>query len=119
MKNQIIWLGHDSFKIKGEKTIYIDPWKLKDGDPADIILITHDHFDHFSQEDINKVRNDDTVLVTNKTVATSLTGPVRTVQAGDKLSVQGVDIGAANWQKRNITMYVFHFWNNICISGMI
>lgn len=92
MKNQIIWLGHDSFKIKGEKTIYIDPWKLKDGDPADIILITHDHFDHFSQEDINKVCTDDTVLVTNKTVATSLTGPVRTVQAGDKLSVQGVEI---------------------------
>jgi L-ascorbate metabolism protein UlaG (beta-lactamase superfamily) len=92
MQNQITWLGHDSFKIKGEKTIYIDPWKLTDGDPADIILITHDHYDHFSKEDIDKVCTDDTVIVTNKTVATSLKGPVRTVEAGAKVTVKEVEI---------------------------
>ncbi len=32
----ITWLGHDSMKIKGDgKVIYIDPWKLKDAEPAD------------------------------------------------------------------------------------
>ncbi|RMD91709.1 MAG: MBL fold metallo-hydrolase [Calditrichaeota bacterium] len=94
MKNQIIWLGHDSFKIKGDLTVYIDPWKLKDGEPADIILITHDHYDHFSSEDIQKIRTDETVIVTNKTVASQLSGPVRTVQPGDKISVKGVEIEA-------------------------
>lgn len=92
MQNQITWLGHDSFKIKGEKTIYMDPWKLKDGDPADIILITHDHYDHFSKEDIDKICTDDTVIVTNKTSAKTLKGPVRTVEAGDKVTVKGVEI---------------------------
>ncbi|MFQ6112853.1 MAG: MBL fold metallo-hydrolase, partial [bacterium] len=94
MQNEITWLGHDSFKIKGERTIYIDPWKLKDGEQADIILITHDHYDHFSQEDIGKIRTDDTVVVANKTVAKSLAEPVRTVAPGDKLSVEGVGIEA-------------------------
>jgi L-ascorbate metabolism protein UlaG (beta-lactamase superfamily) len=94
MENQITWLGHDSFKIKGENAIYIDPWKLSDGEPADIILITHDHYDHFSQEDIEKIRADDTVVVTNKTVAKSLKGPVRIVGPGDKLSIKGVEIEA-------------------------
>ena len=92
MKNQINWLGHDSFKIKGDLTIYIDPWKLKDVEPADIILITHDHYDHFSSEDIQKIRTDETVIVTNKSVASQLSGPVRTVQPGDKVSVKGVEI---------------------------
>ncbi|MFQ5824008.1 MAG: MBL fold metallo-hydrolase [bacterium] len=92
MQNQISWLGHDSFKIKGEKTIYIDPWKLKDGESADIILITHDHYDHFSKEDIEKIHTDETVVVTNKTVAKGLKGLVRTVEAGNKLSVQSVEI---------------------------
>ncbi len=92
MENQITWLGHDSFKIVGESIIYIDPWKLKDGEPADIILITHDHYDHFSREDIEKIRGEDTVVVANKTVAKSLKGLVRTVQAGDKLSVKNVSI---------------------------
>ncbi|MFQ5864459.1 MAG: MBL fold metallo-hydrolase [bacterium] len=94
MENEITWLGHDSFKIKGESIIYIDPWKLKNGEQADIILITHDHYDHFSQEDIERIRTDETVVVANKTVAKSLNGPVRIVEAGDKLSVKGVEIEA-------------------------
>ncbi len=42
------WLGHDTFRISGEKVIYTDPFKLKNRsitEKADIILITHDHSD--------------------------------------------------------------------------
>ena len=40
---------HSSIKISKEKTIYVDPFKIeKDTNDADIVLVTHDHYDHFS-----------------------------------------------------------------------
>ena len=48
MLQNISWLGHAGFKIKGEKIVYIDPFKIKDTEPADIIIITHEHFDHLN-----------------------------------------------------------------------
>ena len=52
----IHWLGHSSFRIEdGATQIYIDPWKLASNAPkADVIFITHAHYDHFSKEDISK-----------------------------------------------------------------
>ena len=47
MAKKIKWLGHDSFRIDSEKTIYVDPFQISDGPKADIILITHEHFDHW------------------------------------------------------------------------
>ena len=57
--------GHNSIRVKaGEKNIYIDPFEMKiSPKDADFILITHDHYDHFSPEDIEKVANDNTVMV--------------------------------------------------------
>ena len=52
MIKDIHWLGHDTFKITGEKVIYTDPFKIKKKDTADIILITHEHFDHCSPDDV-------------------------------------------------------------------
>lgn len=54
MIDNIHWLGHDTFKIEGEKVIYTDPFQIRKGDAADIILITHDHRDHCSPEDVKK-----------------------------------------------------------------
>lgn len=59
----IHWLGHSSFKITGEKTVYIDPFKIKDAKhDADVVLITHGHYDHCNKEDIIKVVNKNTVV---------------------------------------------------------
>ena len=53
---EIHWLGHAGFKIKNSKVIYIDPYNIKeDSEKADLILITHDHYDHCSVEDLNKI----------------------------------------------------------------
>ncbi|NQT02255.1 MAG: MBL fold metallo-hydrolase [Planctomycetes bacterium] len=66
----IQWLGHASFRICYEDTvIYIDPWKLKEsaGD-ATLVLVSHSHYDHYSQEDIAKVSGPDTKLIASADV---------------------------------------------------
>jgi L-ascorbate metabolism protein UlaG (beta-lactamase superfamily) len=61
----ITWLGHDGFLIKGDgKAIVIDPFQVKESEPADIILVTHEHYDHCSPEDIKKIQKESTVIVT-------------------------------------------------------
>ena len=64
MLNNIEVLYHSSIRINKEKTIYIDPFKIdRNYNDADIIFITHDHYDHYSEEDIDKVINENTVIV--------------------------------------------------------
>jgi L-ascorbate metabolism protein UlaG (beta-lactamase superfamily) len=93
MIENIYWLGHDGFRIDGEATIYVDPWNLKVGVPkADLILITHDHYDHCSPDDVAKISKEDTVIVTIAAAARRLQGDVRVVKAGDSLTVSGTSI---------------------------
>ncbi len=64
------WLGHASFRICHDETIiYIDPWKIK-GSPKDasVVLVSHSHYDHYSPDDIAKVNNPNTKLVTSSDV---------------------------------------------------
>lgn len=90
--SKLKWLGHDTFLIEGDKTIYIDPFQIESGPKADIIFITHDHFDHCSVEDIAKIQQDSTVFVTEKDSASKLTGDCRVVKPGDTLEVEGVQV---------------------------
>ncbi len=94
MLKNIHWLGHDCFKVAGSRTVFTDPFRLKKEDRADIILITHGHFDHCSPEDVRKVQGPDTVVVATPDCAGKLTGDVRTVKPGDRLDVGGVEIEA-------------------------
>lgn len=60
----IVWITNAAIKFThNEKTIYIDPWKLKHKGKADLILITHDHHDHFSPEDIELITTPETTIV--------------------------------------------------------
>ena len=94
MIENIHWLGHDTFKITGEKTIYTDPFKIKKRDNADIILITHEHYDHCSPNDIKKIQGSGTTIVTTPDCAGKLSGKVKTVKPGDRLMVDGIEIEA-------------------------
>ncbi len=59
----IEWLGHAGFKIKNNIIIYIDPFRINTDEKADLILITHSHYDHCSLEDIKKIIKQDTIVV--------------------------------------------------------
>lgn len=94
MVKDIHWLGHDTFKIIGEKVIYTDPFKIKKKDTADIILITHEHFDHCSPEDIKAIQGPKTVIVATSDCAKKLSGKIKIVKPGDKINVEGIEIEA-------------------------
>ena len=94
----IEWLGHASFKLNNDKVIYFDPFKLKTDEKADIILITHNHFDHCSIEDINKIIKPETIIVTVADCQSKISGleiaNVTLVKPGDKVNVRGTQIEA-------------------------
>ena len=68
MLENIEVLCHSCIKFNKEKVIYIDPFKInKNYNDADILFIMHDHYDHYSEEDIDKVKKDSTEkLLSNK-----------------------------------------------------
>ena len=57
-------LCHSSIRFSKGNTIYFDPFKIETNyNDADVIFITHDHYDHYSEEDIGKIVKEDTVIV--------------------------------------------------------
>jgi L-ascorbate metabolism protein UlaG (beta-lactamase superfamily) len=72
-------------------TIYIDPWGTTPEDPkADLILITHAHFDHLQPHEVERLTQDGTKVVAPKDVAAALSGDVTAVVPGERHEVAGV-----------------------------
>lgn len=92
MLEKISWLGHDGFRIDTGKTIYVDPYQITTGVPADYIFITHDHYDHCSPEDIQRIQKIETVIVTSSEAAKNLDGDIRVVKPGDRLRIDSISV---------------------------
>jgi L-ascorbate metabolism protein UlaG (beta-lactamase superfamily) len=102
VRERIKWLGHASFRIDGAKeTVYIDPWKLKDPAPADIICITHSHFDHLSPEDVALIRKDSTVIVGPPDCKADFGKSFREISPGSSLKIDDVEIEAVHSYNTN------------------
>ena len=68
---QIEVLTQSAIKLQGEKTIYFDPYNIKDDyHDADYIFITHDHYDHYDEKSIEKVKKDTTKIIVPKCLET-------------------------------------------------
>jgi L-ascorbate metabolism protein UlaG (beta-lactamase superfamily) len=112
---EVEWLGHSGFRIAvGKASIYIDPYRVAgDAPPADLILITHQHYDHFSIQDLERLRKEDTHVIAPAAVAERLEGNVHSVRPGEivETSVYGVDVRAVpayNTSKRDGEGRPFH-----------
>ena len=97
MLENIEVLYHSSIRINKEKTIYIDPFKIdKNYNDADIVFITHDHYDHYSEEDIDKVINENTTIIIPEELLTKILrkginkNAVITVESNKEYMVQGI-----------------------------
>ena len=92
MTENIKWLGHSSFLIEDEKRLYIDPWKLKTCEPADIILISHPHFDHFSISDIRKIQKPCTTFITTDDCSKLVEGTIEILKPGEEIKIGNIRI---------------------------
>jgi L-ascorbate metabolism protein UlaG (beta-lactamase superfamily) len=109
---KISWLGHDCFKIKNDKVIYIDPFEIKGDEEADVIFVTHEHYDHCSLKDIKKILTSETIIIAPESCKNQLLGmKVKLVTPGDKIVVNGINaevVPAYNVNKFKAPGEVFH-----------
>ena len=96
---EISWLGHDGFKFKKDRVVYVDPFKVAGKlEAADLVCVTHEHSDHLSVDDLKKVVTAKTTVVTipacEKAVKDLKPKAVRVVTAGQRLDVDGVMVEA-------------------------
>jgi L-ascorbate metabolism protein UlaG (beta-lactamase superfamily) len=113
--DSIEWLGHAGFRIRAPGvTIYIDPYRVSGGPPADLILVTHGHYDHYSPQDVERLTGDATWLVAPAAVAERAAGRVAAIAPGEELELEpvpGVSVAAVaayNTSKRDSEGRLFH-----------
>lgn len=86
----IKWLGHASFQVvAGNRVIYFDPYEGDYKEKADLILVSHSHFDHCDLAKIEKIRGGNTKVLAPPECAPKIGGDVKSVSPGEKISIQG------------------------------
>ena len=112
MLENIEVLYHSSIRINKEKTIYIDPFKIdRNYNDADIVFITHDHYDHYSEEDIDKVINENTTIIIPEELLTKLLrkginkNAIITVEPNKNYMVQGIKFETISAYNTNKTFH--------------
>jgi L-ascorbate metabolism protein UlaG (beta-lactamase superfamily) len=94
---KVHWLGHDSFVLQGSRTIIFDPFKARGSYKADLLLISHEHFDHLSDDDIRRFTDASTTIVAPMMCEEPLSKysqEKKFLEPGSKVEIKGVRIEA-------------------------
>lgn len=93
MPVQVAWINHASFRIQaGQNVLYIDPWKIPSpAHDADVVFVSHNHYDHCSPPDIQKVANADTVVVCPADTVAKI-GSASAVDPGQEITVKAITV---------------------------
>jgi len=101
MLENLHWLGHAAFRWEGSKIIYFDPWKLPlNAKKGDFILISHEHFDHYSISDLKIISSKDAIIITTINLGKQLQGEsvlckeIKTLMPGNSIEISGIKITA-------------------------
>lgn len=97
MLDAFTWYKQAALKWKGGITVHIDPWGIPEGEEkADLVLITHAHFDHYNPDDFTKVIKDGSIIVAPEDVARDClqSGDVRAIKPGQTIEAAGLQIHA-------------------------
>jgi len=94
-------LCHDAVKISGSKIVCVDPFKINAAFKADIVVVTHEHYDHLSAEDIAKVSSEKTKIVCANSCVPKIGRNARGIAAGETVEADGVKISAVQAYNTN------------------
>ncbi len=87
-------LVHDTFMIKGKSiVVYTDPYQIREGEPADIILISHEHFDHCDANAISFLCKADTEIIGPESAIKKLDNG-KAISVGESIEIKGIKIKA-------------------------
>lgn len=95
----IVRLNHACFIITGSRIVYTDPFQITGGPIADLILVSHEHFDHFSPDDLRKISGGKTVFVAGEFVGPQMPPALdfnmsHFLAAGHQIEVDGIVVKA-------------------------
>ena len=97
----VTWFRQSSVRIRRDGTeIHVDPWGITEESRADYILLTHPHYDNFSEEDIARVRGPDTIVVAPTGMKKQLGDADHFLHPGDLIQLDRVDILAVTAHNR-------------------
>ncbi|GAG18427.1 unnamed protein product, partial [marine sediment metagenome] len=106
------WLGHASFKIKGKnKTIYIDPYMGDYDEKADLILITHSHYDHCDPIKVKTTLKNEGLVIAPTDCNRKITGKIKSLSLGEQILIEKIEIKAVkayNYKRFKVPGKPFH-----------
>ena len=99
LADSLEWLCNAGFRFTlNGKRIYIDPWKLIDRDCADLVLVTHSHFDHLDHDSLRLIVGEQTTIVCPTEAANKArelgVGTVHPMAVGEQYGWNGIQIEA-------------------------